>query len=110
MRGWDFGGEAAEFVLSAFDLAVQLRALPAIQLDGGSSQSPVGPAEDGHHDFQVAQQRSNSIGGRRIDFTLSLRFQKQLRLLQNPLADGWRSLPPSGIQLPGLSAAESVLG
>jgi hypothetical protein len=39
-----------------------------------------------------------------------LRFQKQLRLLENPLADGGRGFSPSGIQLPCLSAAESVLG
>jgi len=35
---------------------------------------PVGPADDGHHDVQVAYQRRNSIGGRRIGFTLPLRF------------------------------------
>ena len=39
---------------------------------------------------------------------LPLRFQKQLRLFQNPLPDGGRSVPPGGIQLPGLAAGEVV--
>jgi len=41
---------------------------------------------------------------------LPLRFQKQLRLLQNPLAEGWRSVSPRGIKLSGFAAAEAVRG
>jgi hypothetical protein len=47
--GGDFGSEAAEFVLRALDLVVQLPALRAIYFNRGSSQSPVGSAGDGHH-------------------------------------------------------------
>jgi hypothetical protein len=108
--GGDFVGETAEFVLRPLDLVVQLPALRAIYFNRGSSQSPVGSADDGYRYVQVAHQRSHPISRRWIGFTLPLRFQKQLRLLQNPLADGRRGFSPSGIQLPRLSAAESVLG
>jgi len=108
--GGEFVGEAAEFVLRALDLVVQLPALRAIYFNRGSSQSPVGSADDGYRYVEVAHQRSHPISRRGIGFTLTLCFQKQLRLLQNPLADGGRGFSPSGIQLPRLSAAESVLG
>jgi len=85
-------------------------ALRAIQLDGGTaSQSPVGPAGNRRYHLQIAQQGGDS-SGRRIRFALPLRFQKQLRLLQNPLADGWGSVTPRGIELSGFAAGEAILG
>ncbi len=43
-----------------------------------------------------------------MGLALPLRFEKQLGLFENPLPDRRRSVPPSGIQLPGFAAGEPV--
>jgi len=91
------------------DLLPQLCTLVTIQLDGGAPQAPVGPACDGRHHLQITRQFGEG-GGQRFGFALPLGFQKQLRLLQNPLAQDRRSLAPGGVQLPGFAAAEPMLG
>jgi len=40
---------------------------------------------------------------------LSLRFEKQLRIIQNPFADRGRTFAPSAIQLPGLARIAVML-
>jgi hypothetical protein len=107
--GWDFGGHTAEFILYALDLLPQLIALVAIQLDRGARQAPVGLAQDRRRHLQIARQFRES-GRRRLGFALPLGFQKQPRRLQNPLADGRRSLAPSGVQLAGFAAGEPMSG
>ena len=67
----------------------------------------MGPAGDGHHHLQIAQQFGQG-GGRQIGLARPLRFEKQLGLFQNPLPDRRRSVPPSGIQLPSLADGEAV--
>jgi hypothetical protein len=84
--GWDFDSQTAEFALGAINLLPQLIALVAVQLDGGTRQAPVGPTQDRRRHLQVARQFRGG-GGRRLGCALPLGFQKQLRLLQNPLAD-----------------------
>jgi len=81
--------------------------LVAIHLGGDAGQPPAGPTGDRHHHLQITSQFADR-GCRRIGLTLPLRFQKQLGLFQNPLPDGGRRVPPSGIQLPGLAAGEAV--
>jgi len=99
-----------EFLPRALDLAVRRDALRTVQFDGGAAgQSPVGPAGDRHYHLQIAQQFGDSIG-QRIGFALPLRFQEQLRLLQNPLADGGRSLTPGRVELSGFAAGEAMSG
>ena len=94
----------------ALDLALRLDAFPTIQLDGDRArQSPVSTARDRHYHLQIAQQLGGSVGGI-IGFALPLRFQKQLRLFQNPLTNGGGSVSPSGVQLSGFAAAEPVRG
>jgi hypothetical protein len=95
--------------LGALDLLSQLIALVTIQLDGRARQAPVGSAQDCRRHLQIPRQLGQS-GGRRCNFALSLSFQKQLRLLQNPLPDGRRSLAPSGVQLAGFAAGEAMCG
>ena len=103
----DLGGQTAELVAGAIQNVSQLFALAAIYLDRGAHQSPMGPVGDGHHHLQIAQQFGNG-GGRRMGLALPLRFEKQLGLFENPLPDRRRSVPPSGIQLPGFAAGEPV--
>jgi hypothetical protein len=105
--GWDLDGQTSKFALGAIDLLPQLVSLWAIQLDGDAAQAPAGPAEDRRDHLQIARHFGED-GGRRLGFALPLGFQKQLRLLQNALADGGRSLAPSGVQLPGFAAGEPV--
>lgn len=110
LRKRDFRGQPIEFVQHALDLALRRDALGTIQLDGGASQSPIGPASDRQHYLQIAQQFGDS-NRRRIGLARRgrpLHFQKQLRLFQQPLANGWRSVPPRGVPLSGFAASEAV--
>ena len=79
--GWDFGGQTAEFVKGANEGVLQLRALLAIQFDGGAGQPPIGAAGDGQYDLQIARQGGEG-GQWWIGFRLPLGLQKQLRLFE----------------------------
>jgi hypothetical protein len=94
-------------VKGAIHRVPQLGALVTIQLNGGPSQPPIGPAGDRHHHLQIARQIGDG-GRRRLGFALPLGLQKQLRLFENALADGRRSVSPCGVQLPGFAAAEPM--
>jgi hypothetical protein len=107
--GWDLGGQTLQLLERVVDVVVQFGALPAIQLDRGASQTPIGPAGDRQHDLQVARQSGHGVG-RRIGLALPLRFQEQQRLFQNPLAQGGSCVAPSGVPLPGFAAGEVVPG
>lgn len=109
LRGWNFSGQSAEFLPGALDLALQLGALEAIHLHGGTRQAPVGPEGDGHDHFQIAQ-HGRDRGAWWSGLALPLRFQKQQRLFHNPLADRRGSVTPGGIQLLSLPAGEAMLG
>jgi hypothetical protein len=99
-----------ELLHRALDLALRLDAFRTIQLDGDRArQPPVGTARNRYYHLQIAQQLGGFVG-RRIGFALPLRFQKQLRLFQNPLTNGGGSVSPGGIQLSGFAAGEPVCG
>lgn len=73
-------------------------ALPAIQFHRiGASQPPLRAIHDGHHHLQIAQQ-FGSTGGRRFLLRWPLRFEKQLWLFEDALANRGRALAPGGIQ------------
>jgi hypothetical protein len=93
--------------LDLLELALQFGALPAIQLDGALAPAPVGPAQERGHRLQVALQFAD--GGQRR-FTLSLRFEEQLGLLQEALPHGRSGVSPGAVQLAGFPAAETVRG
>lgn len=83
--------------MNAIDLMPCGLVLPAIQFHRiGARQSPLSAIHDGHHHLQIAQQ----FGSRRGRLLLGgpLRFEKQLRLFEDALADYGRALAPSGIQ------------
>ena len=108
LLGWDFGRQAAKFLLRLIDLALDFGALEGIEGHRGADQAPVRAASDRHHHLEIAQQLGDQ-GRRRIGW-LPLHFQKQLRVFQNPLANGSRGVSPSGIQLPGFATGEMVRG
>jgi hypothetical protein len=84
---WDLGGQTVKFLAGTIKLVPHFMALAAIQLDRGAHQSSAGAVGDGHHHLEVAQQLGDR-GRRGSELALPLRFEKQLRLFQNPLPNG----------------------
>jgi hypothetical protein len=84
-----------QFAARAFDLASDLLLLRAVHLRQDRRQPPAGAPQNGHRHLQIALHLFHRRGltGRR----LPLRLQKQLRLGQNALARGARTLAPGGI-------------
>jgi len=83
---WNPGRKTAQFFQRLMDLAVRLSALRHVQLHRGAGQTAVGPPRYRHYDFQIATQFHHGLRGR-IHCTLALRLQKQLRLIQKPIAN-----------------------
>jgi len=84
--------------LNAIDLMPGGLALPVIQFHRiGARQPPLRTIHDGYHHLQIAQQFGSR---RRRDFLLRwpLRFEEQLRLFEDALADRGRALAPGSIQ------------
>ena len=97
-----------KLLLNALDLIPRSLRLLVIQVRGGCArQSPVRAVHNRHHHFQIAQQFG---AGPRRSFFLSLRFEKQRRIVQNALADCRRSPPPCAVQLRGLAVIAVMLG
>ena len=83
--------------------------LLVIQLHAcGARQSPLRAVHDGGHHLQIAQQ-FGPRAGRSFILRLSLRFEKQVGLIQNAFADGGRATSPGGIQLPSFACIAVVL-
>jgi hypothetical protein len=93
-----------QFPVRAFDLALRLFLAPAIHLRQSFSEPSAHPTQDGNRHLQVALHSSRSTGRR-----LPLRFQKQLRLGQDPLAYHACALPPGGVELSGLPRVAMLL-
>ena len=90
--------------MHALDLAPRAFALPPIQLRG-AGQPPLGAIHDRGRHLQIAQQ----FGMRRIAL-LPLRFEEQLRRLQQPFADSARTLAPGGVQKACFAHLRAALG
>jgi hypothetical protein len=84
---WDLRGQTAKLIDCPMDLAMRLSALRRIQFHRGAGQTPVGPPRNRCHHVQIASQL---LHGRRRRFPcmLPVRLQKQLRLIQKPVANG----------------------
>jgi len=96
--------------LNALDLMPRSLRLLAIQLRGGcTGQSPLRAVHNRQHHLQIAQQFGASPGGSFL-LCLSLRFEKQLGIVENAFADRWRTFAPRGIQLAGFTRIAVVLG
>jgi hypothetical protein len=93
---WDLRGQAAKLIDCSMDLAMRLSALRRIQFQRGTRQTPVGAPRNRCHHFQITIQFHHGRRGR-IHCMFALRLQKQLRLIQKPLANRGCCAPPSGI-------------
>jgi hypothetical protein len=93
---WDLGRETAQFLKRPIDLAVRLSALRDIQFHRGARQTPAGAPRNRYHYFQITTQFHHGRRGR-IHCMLALRLQKQLRLIQKPLANRRGCGTPCGI-------------
>lgn len=92
LLSFELFANALELSLHALDLPSRAFALPPIQLRG-AGQPPLGAIHDRGRHLQVAQQ----FGMGRIAL-VPLRFEEQLRRLQQPFADRARTLAPGGVQ------------
>jgi len=94
---------------NASDLLARGFALLPIQLARScSGQPPLRPVHDCRHRLQIAQQFGGRGGGG--FYFLPLRFEKQLRRIQDAFADRERPLAPGGIQLAGSARIAVILG
>jgi hypothetical protein len=76
-----------ELLLNAVDLMPRGFRLLLIHLRGsGAGQSPMRAVHNRHHHFQIAQQFGASPGGSFL-LRLSLRFGKQLGIIEDTFAD-----------------------
>ena len=102
--------DALELFLNASDLLSRGFALLPIQLTRSrSGQPPMRPVHDRRHHLQIAQ-HFGGWPGRSFLLRLPLRFEKQLRIIEEAFADRGRSLAPSRIQLAGLARIAVMLG
>ena len=103
-----FGVDALELLGNVRDLLARGFPLLVIQFRGRRPrQPPLRAVRDGGQHLQVAQQ-FGGCGGGGFPF-LPLRFEKQLRRIQEALADRRRCLAPGGIQLAGFACIAVVL-
>ena len=106
---WDLCGQAAKIIDRPLDLAVHFNALRLVQFHRRAAETPIGPPRNRYHYCQITIQFHH---GRRGWFhcLLPLRLQKQLRLIQKPLANRRCSASPGCIQLSRFATAQPVPG
>jgi hypothetical protein len=96
-----------ELSFNALDLlpcGVALRRIEFCYLRAGDP--PMGSIHNRGDHLQIADQFG---GGARRRFLLPLRFEKQRRIVENPLANRGRSPAPGGIQLPSFACIAVML-
>jgi hypothetical protein len=93
---WDLCPQTAKCIKRPMDLGVRLSALRHVQLNCQTRQTAVSPPRNCHHHFQITIQfiHRRQASSRLM---LPLRLQKQLRLIQKPLANRRCSCSPGGI-------------
>ena len=99
---------ALELSFDALDLlprGVALRRIEFCRLHAGDP--PMSAAHNRGDHLQIADQFGGGPGG---DFLLPLRFEKQRRIIQNPLANRGRSPTPGGIELARFARVAVILG
>ena len=93
---WDLRSQPAQLIDRLMDLAVRLGALRCVQFHRGARQTAIGPPRNRYDNFQIAAQFHHGRRGR-IHGMLTLRLQKQLRLIQKPFANRRAGRAPGGI-------------
>jgi hypothetical protein len=104
---WELSRKTAQLIDRLMDLAVRLGTLRSIQFHRGARQTAIGPPCNRYDDFQIATQFHHRRRGR-IRCMLPLRLQKQLRLVQQTLANRRGGRAPGGIQLSRFTAAQAM--
>lgn len=104
LPSFELFADALQLSLHALDLPSRALALPPIQLRG-AGQPPLGAIHDRGRHLQLTQQ----FGMRGLAL-LPLRFEEQLRRLQQPCADRARALAPGSVQLAGFAHLRATLG
>jgi hypothetical protein len=99
-----------ELLLNAIDLVPRGFRLLVIQLRGSRPRQPTLRAiHNCHHHFQLAQQ-FGARSSRSFLLRLSLRFEKQLGIIEDTFADRGRAFAPRSIQLAGFPRVAVILG
>jgi len=99
-----------ELLLNVIDLVPRGFRLLVIQLRGSGPRQPaVRAVHNRHHHFQIVQQLG-ARSGRSFLLRLPLRFEKQIGIIEDALADRGRTFAPSGIQLAGFARLAVTLG
>ena len=100
--------DTLELFFNPLDLLPRRLALLSIQFPSlRAGQPALSAVHDGDDHLQIADQ----LGGRPgRSWLLPLCFEKQRRVFQDALADGGRSSPPGGIQLPRFAAVAVMRG
>ena len=93
---WDLRPQTDKLIDRPLDLAMRLSTLRHIKFHRGARQTPVGAPRNRYHYFQITIEFHHGRRGR-ICCTLPLRLQKQLWLIQKPLANRSCRSPPGGI-------------
>ena len=106
---WDLCGQTAKLFKRPMDFAVYFSALRLVQLHRRAGETPIGAPRNRHHDIQITIKFHHGWRGR-IRAMLPLRLQKQLRLIQKPLANRSCCAPPGCIQLSRFTAAQPATG
>ena len=106
---WDLCGQTAKIIDRLLDLAVRLGTLLYVQLHRRAGQATVSPPRNRYDYFQITVELHHGRRGR-LRGMLPLRLQKQLRLIQKPLAHRRCCASPGRIQLSRFTAAQPVPG
>jgi hypothetical protein len=93
---WDLCCQTAKLVERLMDLAVRLSALRQVQFHRQARQTAVGPPRNRCHYFQITMEFRHRRQ-LRSRLMLPLRLQKQLRLIQKPIANCSCRSAPCGI-------------
>jgi hypothetical protein len=103
----DLDRQPAQLLQREIDLVVRLDALRLVQFHRGAGETTIGPPRYRYHHFKISRQLRHR-GQRRALLTLPLRLQKQLRLIQKPLANSRCRFAPSRIQLTRFPTAQAM--
>jgi hypothetical protein len=108
---WKLFLDALELFFNPLDLLSCRGPLLRIQLRCfRAGQPPMRPVHNGSDHLQIADQLGAGAGRRHLLLGLTLRFEKQRRILQDPFADRGRSSPPSRIELARFARIAVMLG
>jgi hypothetical protein len=104
-------GQTLEFIQSVGDTLSRPVYVRAIHQACRLPPAAAGATGNGREHFKIPQQNGDGRSRLRLSFVdCPARFQKQRRIVEDPVPHLWRHVAPGGIQLAGFTAAELVGG